>query len=62
MLPPPTCNSDCPTPAEVRESADQKLLMTSPSHEPEEHRPQKPIRIVLPREVCTTPAETAKLL
>ena len=36
--------------------------MTNPSHEPEEQRPQKRVRIILPREVCTTPEETAKLL
>ena len=31
------------------------LPMTNTSHEPEEHRPQKPVRIILPRAVCTTP-------
>jgi hypothetical protein len=36
--------------------------MTSPTDEPEEHRPQKPLRIILPREVCTTPEETAKAM
>jgi hypothetical protein len=46
----------------VGEPADEKLLMTNPTHEPDEQRPQKPIRIVLPREVCTTPEEKAKLL
>jgi hypothetical protein len=49
-------------PPEVSEPADSKLLMTNPSLEPEEHRPRKPVRIILPREVCTTPEETAKLL
>lgn len=42
--------------------ADKKLLMTNTSHEPEEQRQQKPIRIVLPREVCTDPETTANLL
>jgi hypothetical protein len=46
--------------AQVSEPADEKLLMTNTSHEPEEQRPPKPIRIILPREVCTTPEETAR--
>ena len=29
--------------------------MTNPAREPEEQRPEKPIRIILPREVCTDP-------
>ena len=36
--------------------------MTNISLEPEEQRPQKVVRIILPREVCTTPEETAQLL
>jgi hypothetical protein len=43
-------------------TADEKLLMTNPSHEPEEHRPQKPVRIIMPREVCTDPETTAKIM
>jgi hypothetical protein len=44
-----------------RRAADEKLLVTNTSREPEKRKPQKPIRIILPREVCT-PDETAKLL
>jgi hypothetical protein len=36
--------------------------MTNPSHGPEEQRPPKPIRIILPREVCTTPEAAAKIM
>lgn len=36
--------------------------MTNPTHEPEEQGPQKRVRIILAREVCTTPEETANLL
>jgi hypothetical protein len=46
----------------VGEPADSKLLMTNTSREPEKRKPHKPVRIILPREVCTTPEETAKLL
>jgi hypothetical protein len=48
-------------PPEVSEPGDSKLLMTNPSREPEEQRPRKPVRIILAREVSTTPEETAKL-
>jgi hypothetical protein len=36
--------------------------MTNPTHGPEEHGPKKAVRIILPREVCTTPEETAKIM
>ena len=36
--------------------------MTNPSREPEKRKSQKPIRFILPREVCTDPETTAKLL
>ena len=49
-------------PPHVSELADSKLLMTNPSHEPEEQRPEKPVRIILPKEVCTDPETAAKLL
>ena len=62
MLPPPTCNSERPTPAEVVEPADEKLLVTNTSHEPEEQRPQRRVRIILPREVCTDPETAAKIM
>jgi hypothetical protein len=39
-----------------------ELLMTNTPHEPEEHGPQKPIRIILPREVCTDPETAAKIM
>ncbi len=40
----------------------KKLLMTNTPHEPEDRKPQQRVRIILPREVCATPEETAKLL
>ena len=46
----------------VGHPGDQELLMTNTSRQPEEHRPRKPVRIILPREVCTDPETTAKLL
>ncbi len=36
--------------------------MTNTPHEPEEQRPQKPVRIILPREVCTDPETGAKIM
>ena len=36
--------------------------MTNTSHNPERGATLKPLRIILPREFCTTPEETAKLL
>lgn len=36
--------------------------MTNTAHEPEDHGPQKRVRIILPKEVCATPEETAKPL
>ena len=40
--------------------ADEKLLMTNTSHASKDSKHQKPIRIVLPREVCTDPMITAE--
>ena len=54
-------DGNCETPS-PDDGATVGLPMTKTSHEPEEHRPQKPVRIILPREVCITPEETAKLL
>ena len=34
--------------------------MTNTPHEPEEQRPKKRVRLILVREVCTSPEETAK--
>jgi hypothetical protein len=62
MLPPPTCNSGRRVTNRSWPAADEKLLMTNPSEEPEEQGPKKVVRIILPREVCTTPEETAKLV
>jgi hypothetical protein len=36
--------------------------MTNPSREPEEQVPQKPIRFILPREVCTDPETAARIM
>ena len=36
--------------------------MTNTSRQPEEHRPRKPVRIILPREVCTDPETAAKIM
>jgi hypothetical protein len=46
----------------VVEPADEKLLVTNTSHEPEEQRPQRRVRIILPREVCTDPETAAKIM
>ena len=35
--------------------------MSNTSPEPEEQGPKKVVRIILPREVCTTPEETARI-
>jgi hypothetical protein len=36
--------------------------MMNTSHEPEERGPRKPVRIILPREVCTDPETAAKIV
>ena len=36
--------------------------MTNPSREPEEPVPHKPVRVILPREVCTDPETAAKIM
>lgn len=36
--------------------------MTNTSHEPKEQMPQKPVRFILPREVCTDPETAAKIM
>jgi hypothetical protein len=59
MLPPSTCDSECR--ARPVGHLYRELRMTNPSLGPEEQRPPKPIRIILPREVCTTP-EAAKIM
>jgi hypothetical protein len=58
MLPPSTRDCGRDSPSEVNYCADEKLLMGNPSHEPEEQGPKKVVRIILAREVCTTPDET----
>jgi hypothetical protein len=36
--------------------------LSNSSNEPEEHRPKKVVRFILPREVCTDPETAAKIM
>jgi hypothetical protein len=52
----------CHHPELATPAVDEKLLMTNTSLEPEEQRPPKPVRIILPREVCTDPETAANAM